>query len=174
VSTPFTSRPLGTPDLDGAAALHREAFQPLGERGWAASEIADLLASPGVAGLSLQEDGKNIGFALCRVAADEAELLTIAVHARVRRRGAGRALLARMIEIARGRGAHRLFLEVGADNLAALALYRAAGFEQVGRRRAYYARGAAPAADALVMRLSLGELPIGQQPLGQQPLKRGG
>ena len=60
--------------------LHGESFAPLGERAWTRQDVAGLLASPGVAGLLLQADGRGRGFALCRVAADEAELLTIAVR----------------------------------------------------------------------------------------------
>ena len=128
---------------------------PLGERAWTRQDLAELLASPGVAGLLLQVDGRDAGIALCRVAADEAELLTIAVRPAERRRGAGRRLLTAVIEHAREAGARTLFLEVGADNPPARALYEAMGFRVVGRRAAYYRRGEGPAADALVMRLSL-------------------
>jgi ribosomal-protein-alanine N-acetyltransferase len=155
VSESFTSRPLGALDLDSAASLHREAFTELGERGWTRQEIAELLASPGVVGLLLQQDGNEIGFALCRTAAAEAELLTIAIQASFRRLGAGRALLEGVIATALERGAGSLFLEVGDDNPAALALYRQRGFAPVGRRAGYYARAGRPAADAIVMRLAL-------------------
>ena len=83
-----------------------ESFVPLGERAWTRQDLAELLASPGVAGLLLQVDGRDAGIALCRVAADEAELLTIAVRPTERRRGVGPALLTAVIEAcARGRGA---------------------------------------------------------------------
>src|SRR5690242_6893351 len=90
-------RRLGALDLDLAARLHGEAFAALGERARTRQDVAELLASPGVAGWALQVAGTDIGFALCRVAADEAELLTIAVRSDQRRRGAGRALLAAVI-----------------------------------------------------------------------------
>ncbi len=146
---------LETPDLESAADLHRAAFAPLGERGWTRQEMAELIASPGVSGVVLLTASEAAGFALCRVAVDEAELLTIAVDAAQRRRGAGRALLAAVIERVRAAGATTLFLEVGADNPAALALYNQNDFHTVGRRAGYYARGAGPAADALVMRRTL-------------------
>ena len=85
----------------------------------------------------------------------KSELLTIAVRPTERRRGLGRRLLTAVIEGAREAGARTLFLEVGADNPPARALYEAMGFRVVGRRAAYYRRGEGPAADALVMRLSL-------------------
>jgi ribosomal-protein-alanine N-acetyltransferase len=54
------------------------------------------------------------------------------------------------------RQAETLFLEVAADNAAALGLYEGLGFEMAGRRKGYYDRGAAsPRIDALVMRLCL-------------------
>ena len=147
--------PLGALDLDRAAALHGESFAALGERAWTRQDVAELLASPGVAGLLLQADGIDVGFALCRVAVDESELLTIAVRPAHRRHGAGRRLLTAIVDRVREAGARTLFLEVGADNPAARALYEAAGFQAVGTRPAYYRRGEGPAADAIVMRLTL-------------------
>lgn len=151
----FVLGPLGALHLDRAAALHGESFIPLGERAWTRQDLAELLASPGVTGLLLQVDGADVGMALCRVAAGESELLTIAVRPAERRRGAGRRLLTAVIDHAREAGALSLFLEVGADNEAARALYTAAGFRVVGSRPGYYRRGTGPPADADIMRLSL-------------------
>ena len=148
-------RPLGALDLDRAAALHAEAFVPWGERAWTRQDVAELLVSPGVAGLLLEVDGGDAGLAICRVAADEAELLTIAVRPAYRRRGAARHLLTAAIDHARSAGARALFLEVATDNPGARALYELAGFCAIGNRPAYFRRGDRPAADALVMRLGL-------------------
>ena len=155
MATDFVLRRLGALDLDLASRLHGEAFAPLGERAWTRQDMAELLASPGAAGWAVQSDESVLGIALCRVAADEAELLTIAVQSTARRRGVGRALLSAVIAHARDGGARSLFLEVGADNPAALALYGQAGFQAVGKRKAYYRRGEGAPADAVVMRLSL-------------------
>jgi len=89
------------------------------------------------------------------VAADEAELLTLAVRPMHRRRGVGRQLLMAAIDHVRAAGARSLYLEVGADNSTARNLYDAQGFVAVGSRPAYYNRGSAPPADAVVMRLTL-------------------
>src|SRR5215470_857209 len=105
-------RRLGALDLDLASTLHGLAFAPLGERVWTRQDMAELLASPGAAGWVLLSTERAIGFALCRVAADEAELLTIAIHPDERRRGAGRALLTAVVDHARTAGARSLFLEV--------------------------------------------------------------
>src|SRR5882672_10355536 len=151
----FAIAPLGALDLDRAAALHAESFIALGERAWTRQDLAELVASPGVAGLLLQVDGHDAGLALCRVAADEAELLTIAVRPAHRRKGLARRLLAAVIDHVRNAGAQALFLDVGVDNPAARSLYEAQGFCAVGERRAYYQRGQGVAADGIIMRLTL-------------------
>jgi ribosomal-protein-alanine N-acetyltransferase len=150
----FIFRPIGALDLERAAALHRQAFEPLGERPWTRRDMAELLASPGVAGLFLEVEGRDDGLALWRTAADEAELLTMAVQADRRRHGFGRRLVDEVVEQARHGGAQSQFLEVGADNAPARSLYSQAGFVEVGRRPAYYRRHTG-FADALVLRLTL-------------------
>ena len=92
------------------------------------------------------------GFALGRAVADEAELLTLAVAPGDRRHGIGTGLLADFLAEARERGAVTMFLEVAADNVAALALYRRHGFSEAGRRRGYYRDSPTHAVDAIVMR----------------------
>ena len=95
-----------------------------------------------------------MGLAVARTAADEAELLSIAVAPEARRHGCGRALLDALIKALPGRGAAALFLEVAEPNRAARRLYGRAGFTEVGRRRNYYA-GRHGTADALIMRRAL-------------------
>lgn len=133
-----------TPDT--MAALYAAAFPT--SRGWAADEIAALMANPGF-GVSTAT-----GFALGRAVAGEAELITIAVSPSARRAGTGRALLAQFEAEARTRGAQTAFLDVAADNRAALALYQSAGWHETGRRKGYYARPDG-AVDALTMAKAL-------------------
>ena len=78
--------------------------------------------------------------------------MRIGVHPRRRREGLGGRLMARFLTEAKDRGCTDIFLEVRADNGGAIALYRRAGFLENGLRRGYYKN---PAADALLMRLSL-------------------
>lgn len=151
----FIIVPMGALDLDRASALHTESFAPLGERTWTRQDLVELVALPGVTGLLLQVDGRDAGLAVCQVAADEAELLTLAVRPVHRRRGAARHLLTAVIDHVRTAGARALFLEVGVDNPAARSLYNSQGFRAVGERRAYYQRGQGPPADGIVMRLTL-------------------
>ena len=128
------------------AALHAEAF----DAPWDAAAFESLL---GQAGVHLAEDPD--GFILMRTAADEAEILTLAVRPGARRRGLGAALGARGAAGAAARGAPRLFLEVADDNAAARALYARAGFVEAGRRPRYYARADGSRRDALLLALNL-------------------
>ena len=143
-------------DAAGLAAVHAASF----DEPWGPDEITTLLAGPGGFGLVVREPDANAvaGFILARAIVDEAEVLTLAVDPAHRRLGVGQALVEAAAISAAAAGARTLFLEVASDNQAALALYRAAGFGQVGRRPAYYRRGAG-AVDALVLRRDLNRPP---------------
>jgi len=140
----------GTP----LAALHALCFP---DDPWDAGLLARLLAMPGVIGLFAADavDAAPNGLVLVRVAADEAEILTIGVAPAVRGRGLGARLVAAAAARAAAAGALSLFLEVAEDNLAARALYAHHGFATVGRRQAYYIRPGGEAVAALVLGLSL-------------------
>lgn len=132
-------------DAPALAALHASAFPPA--EAWGADAIRLMLELPGAFGLHRP----GAGFVLARVAADEAEILTLAVAPGSRRAGHGAALLAGAMAAAVARGAVAMFLEVSEGNAAARALYEAAGFAEAGRRRRYYADGA----DALLLQRML-------------------
>jgi ribosomal-protein-alanine N-acetyltransferase len=132
-------------DAPEAARLHALAF-PTAEA-WGPDAIRLMLEMPGAFGVLRP----GAGFILARVAADEAEILTLAVVPEARRQGLGGALLAEAMAGAVARGAGAMFLEVSDRNAAARALYAAAGFAEVGRRKRYYGDGA----DALVLRRGL-------------------
>jgi ribosomal-protein-alanine N-acetyltransferase len=127
------------------ARLHAAAFDGL-DRPWAAGEFASLLERPGTLLL-----GDARAMLLGRVAADEAEVLTLATDPAHRRRGLAAALLARFHAEAAARGAGRAVLEVAEDNPPARALYAGQGYAEVGRRPRYYARAESAAAAALVL-----------------------
>ncbi len=127
------------------ALLHGRAF-PARER-WGADAIELQLALPGAFGWIAPAGG----MILARVAADEAEVLTLAVDPAVQRHGLGRTLLDQALATARQRGAKAVFLEVASGNGPGRALYAAAGFVMVGCRHGYYPDGG----DALVLRRPL-------------------
>jgi len=133
-----------TPDAGWLAQIHGASFcQP---RPWGANEFERLLASPGAILITREH-----GFLLARLAADEAEVLTMAVSPDARRRGTGRAMLAELEENLISRDASRLFLEVSQDNAAALALYYSCGLTESGRRSGYYSNSNGAASDALIL-----------------------
>lgn len=121
-------------DPEALAALQARAL-PF-PRPWGADEIAALLAGPGAILCTLGPRG----FALGRALAGEAELLTLVVDPTLHRQGLGRRLLAAFEAAARHKGAQEAYLEVAADNQAACALYRAAGWRVRGLRKGYYKR----------------------------------
>lgn len=141
--------PVGAEAAPLLAALHAASFAD--GQAWGPDAIALMLALPGGFALCAEARGAPQGFVMARVAADEAEILTLAVPPPARRRGAGAALMRAALREAAARGARAMFLEVSAGNAAARALYAALGFAEVGRRRRYYADGT----DAVVLRRAL-------------------
>ena len=136
--------------IDEMAAIHAAAFDR--GRPWGAVELRELLRTPDTFCVEAGSVETGRCFAIGRIAAGEAELLTLATAPAARRRGLARACLAAFLAEAAARGAAEAFLEVAADNAPALALYRAAGFRDVGRRERYYRRAGSAPADAIVMR----------------------
>jgi len=150
---------------DDAATLFRTIFPQPWERPWSPAEFTALLATPGCFGHVLVDGGDDrlvdggddrpCGLILVRVAADEAEILTIGVAPELRRRGGAARLLERALVECTARGVRALYLDVADDNEPARRFYARRGFSEVGARPSYYARGAAPAVAARVMRRDL-------------------
>lgn len=140
-------------DADELAEIHAGAFA----RGWSIDEMEQLLRDPAVVACALRREGRRraFGFALSRVAEDEAEVLSVAVSAERRGSGGGGVLMGRHLGRLASLGVRRVVLEVDEDNDAALALYQRYGFEQVGRRKAYYARADGKRGSARVMALEM-------------------
>ncbi len=132
-------------DLDVVLRIEREVHA----HPWTPGNFSDALHSKYPCKV-YEDNGEIQGYAILMLAVDEAELLDIAIDATMQRKGLGRKLLEEMLALARLADMRRMLLEVRASNTSAIALYRSAGFEQIGLRRAYY-----PAAngreDALLM-----------------------
>lgn len=146
-------RPLKGDKADDCARLHAESFA----HPWSGGEVARMLADGSTLAAAALDpaSGRLRGFILARLAADEAEILTVAVEARLRGRGAGKALVSQILRQAGHAGARAMFLEVDEDNRPALALYRHLGFIKVGERPGYYRRKDGSKALAVVMRRGL-------------------
>jgi ribosomal-protein-alanine N-acetyltransferase len=139
----------GLRDAAEFAKLHAAAFR----HGWSDGEFERLLIERNVVAHRATTGGAVQGFILSRLAADEAEILSVAVTQPRRGRGMATALLKLHLSRLAGLGARAVFLEVDEDNEPALRLYRRAGFHEVGRRPGYYQQGNGNA--ALVLRRDL-------------------
>jgi ribosomal-protein-alanine N-acetyltransferase len=144
-------------DLDGVVALETQAY----EFPWTFGIFRDCLRA-GYPALVLVADGDVVGYGLLSVAAGEAHILNVCADPALPRQGHGRRLLRALLQQARGRGAQRVFLEVRPSNPAAIALYDAEGFNEIGRRPRYYP-AASGREDAIVMALELADNPFGTQ-----------
>lgn len=150
---PAAIRPLLASDLDRVVAIERQAFSDP----WPRSAFIELLEQPHVRGLAIEADlpspdHRLAGYALGLVAADEAEILNLAVAPDARRSGLGRALLDGLLATFRRERVATVHLEVRQSNAGAVRLYQAAGFRAVSTRRAYYRN---PTENALTMTLRL-------------------
>jgi [ribosomal protein S18]-alanine N-acetyltransferase len=122
---------------------------------WNQDDFERLLAADNIIadGAFASREGSLAGFALSRQAADEAEILSIAIDPVLRGHGFGQVLLRAHLAQAEARGTHAVFLEVEQGNAVAIALYRRTGFAEVGARPGYY-RKAEGRAGAVIMRRS--------------------
>ncbi len=156
----FRLRPLRSADFDRVLELERILF---GAGAWTYGMLADELAGLGrwyvvaeLAGPEAMRYGAGrrpvIGYAGLWFDGDVAQVMTIGVDPEYQRLGVGRELLRALVDRSRQLGASAVLLEVRVDNEPALALYRAFGFEQIGRRRRYYQP---EDKDAYTMRLDL-------------------
>jgi ribosomal-protein-alanine N-acetyltransferase len=144
---------LGLPDIGVVAKLHARCFFDA----WGPPMIRQVLDMPGAFGLVARRGGYGsvIGFALCRVAADECELLSLGVAPEHRARGIGAQLVSASMARAMAGKARWFFLEVAEDNRPALRLYKAFGLAQVGRRLDYYENADGSRTNAFTMRCAL-------------------
>ncbi|MBB3191178.1 GNAT family N-acetyltransferase [Halomonas cerina] len=127
-------RSLGPADLAILDALEQASQAQPGSR----RQLAEVLADARRVVLGIEVEGRLVGQAVVARQPFDAELESIAVSPGWRRRGLAHRLLEAVIEQARAWGGERLLLEVRAGNVAALTLYRRAGWHEDGRRRGYY------------------------------------
>ena len=115
---------------------------------WSTQDFSDCVSF--ALFLVAEAERKVVGYAVALEAADEGEILNLAVAEGGRRRGLGQALVEAIVGALTERGVHQVYLEVRESNAPARALYSRFGFREVGRRKAYYRR---PVEDAMVLRL---------------------
>jgi ribosomal-protein-alanine N-acetyltransferase len=128
-------RPFRATDAPAIAEILRDSAEAAQ---WPPESYAKLAESPGGLVLVCDASGQPVGFVAARQAADEAEILNIAVHRDSRGKGVASALLPAALDEFRRSAIARVFLELRESNLPALALYNRHGFTPSGRRKAYY------------------------------------
>jgi ribosomal-protein-alanine N-acetyltransferase len=138
-------------DTQRLADIHAASFH----RGWSEDEFERMLAERNTLVHVLQMGSKVIGFAISRIGADEAEILSVAVDSAHRGRGLSRMLLLTHLGHLAGRGVRSVFLEVEENNRPARRLYERTGFAVVGRRERYYQQASGEQLNALLMRRDL-------------------
>jgi [ribosomal protein S18]-alanine N-acetyltransferase len=138
-------------DAPRLAQLHGASFH----RGWGEGEFETMLNERNTLVHRLRMGRKTIGFAVSRMAAEEAEILSIAVAASHRGRGLSRDLLLTHLGHLAGRGVRTVFLEVEENNQPARQLYGGAGFAVAGRRERYYREANGEQLNAVLMRRDL-------------------
>ncbi|MGH7674214.1 MAG: ribosomal protein S18-alanine N-acetyltransferase [Gemmatimonadales bacterium] len=126
------------------AAIERDAFSDP----WPEGDFRECLTAH-VPFLVATVDRTVAGYVVARHVADEGEILNLGVERGRRGQGIGRALVGAVLGDLRARGAAAVYLEVRESNAAARHLYDRLGFDEVGRRMAYYRR---PAEDAIILR----------------------
>jgi len=141
----------GALDVELLSALHGECLTAAWDRPWLAKSFAEILALPGATAWLASKNGEPLGFALGSCAADEIDILLIAILPAWRRHGFARLLLQRLLEAAAKAGIKRAVLEVASGNAPALAFYARLGFSKCGLRKNYYGDGV----DALLLEKQL-------------------
>ena len=142
-------RPMREEDIDAVLDIELRAY-PFP---WTRGIFHDCLRANYPAWV-LQRDGVIVGYGLLSIAADEAHVLNVCAAPEVQGQGHGKRMLRALLQVARGRGARRVFLEVRPSNRNAIALYHAEGFNEIGRRPRYYP-AASGREDAIVMAMEL-------------------
>ena len=142
-------RRMAARDLDDVMAIESRVYT----HPWTRGNFTDSMTAGHHCWIA-NVSGTVVGYSVAAIGAGEAHLLNLSIAAEWQGRSLGAELLRFMLKLIRDYAAARVFLEVRPSNTAARALYRRAGFSEIGTRRGYY-----PAQngreDALVLELVL-------------------
>jgi ribosomal-protein-alanine N-acetyltransferase len=109
------------------------------------------------------------GFAILSLTNERAHLVLLAVRPEVRRRGIARRMLRWVLASAAVAGVASVHVELREANVAAIALYRSAGFTEAFRLPGYYRGRETAIRMVLVLRSLNPELPRWQPPAAERP-----
>jgi ribosomal-protein-alanine N-acetyltransferase len=145
--------PMKVQDIEDVVRIENDAY-PFP---WTRGNFLDSLASRYEAWVAREAGGRLAGYFLLMSAVDEVHLLNITVRPDLQGQGLGRQLLNKVTAMAKAMDIGSVLLEVRPSNRHALAVYRHAGFHEIGVRKSYYPAAEQGREDAIVMRLTLGE-----------------
>jgi len=159
--TTWAIRPVVETDIDAVMQLEQACFA---NDAWPRDVMEFDVLAHHTHYLAAIDDEQLVGFAgLSKIpGSDQSDIQTIAVAESMRGKGLGRALMHELLKEARRLHAHEVFLEVRADNPAAIGLYNSLGFEHIDTRKRYYQPDNV---DALIMRLQFSKSSVGREPL---------
>ena len=116
---------------------------------WPEQSIASELENPLSLWFVTLDGDRVVAYVGSQSVLGEADVMNVAVDPAYRRQGLAKALFSALQQALQAKEVYSLTLEVRASNEAAIALYAALGFTQVGRRPNYYHK---PKEDALILR----------------------
>lgn len=152
IKTQHLIRLMRPEDLEQVMCIERTSF----ESPWTKNNFFDEFKNSDLSiQLVMEVDGRIISFAIVWIIIDECHLANIAVHPDYRRKGVGKIMLDRIIDIAREKNCKKIMLEVRKSNQPAIELYMKYRFEKVGIRKNYYHDGFMRQEDAVLMDLNL-------------------
>ncbi len=132
-------------DLDAVLRIEQQVHS----HPWTRGNFSDSLLHGHICKAYVDMD-EIVGYAILMPAVDEVHLLDICIGVDYQRKGLGKKLLKDILALANELKFVRVLLEVRPSNVAAIALYRTMGFDEIGLRRGYYPAGQGRE-DAIVM-----------------------
>jgi ribosomal-protein-alanine N-acetyltransferase len=141
------------PEMDAKLLhqVHRECFPIF----WKEQEISDMLMTSGTKAW-LARAGLPVGMLMTRSQFEQAEILTICVTPKSQHTGIASKMMKASEQDMANYGVKKIFLEVAANNPAAIGLYTKLGYAETNRRKGYYKQPDGTVVDALVMSKELG------------------
>lgn len=124
-----------TKDKDAVLRMERAYL----DSPWSETVLLNTLRNPDTVMVVAEDNiGTAIGYGSFSKVIDEAHINNICVDSKARRKGAGGIILRRIERIAVERGCEKILLEVAADNLEAIGLYKKFGYKELYVRPKYY------------------------------------
>ncbi len=131
-------------DLEQVISIEERLFS----KPWTLNGFFSFFVREDALFLVAEEGGEILGYCGVLTALDQGDVLNVGVRPDLQGQGIGRRLVGALIKKMDERGVSSLYLEVRTSNQAAIGLYEASGFKEVGRREGYYE---APKEDAVLM-----------------------